>query len=91
MYEKIAWNIFLNTGDIESFLEYKRLICLGIGADEIQKKQDGSLDDSITQGINKNAEQNINEKIDSNKEIDIGELLNEINKGQWDSDKGSNV
>lgn len=25
MYEKIAWNNFIKTGNIESFLEYKRL------------------------------------------------------------------
>lgn len=28
MYEKIAWNSFLKTGSIESFLEYKRIINL---------------------------------------------------------------
>lgn len=26
MYEDLAWNNFLKTGDIESFLEYKRLM-----------------------------------------------------------------
>lgn len=26
MYEKIAWSNFLNTGDLESYLEYKRLL-----------------------------------------------------------------
>lgn len=28
MYENIAWNNFLKTGSIESFLEYKRIIDL---------------------------------------------------------------
>ena len=26
MYEKIAWNNFLKTGSIESFIEYKKLL-----------------------------------------------------------------
>lgn len=26
MYEKIAWNNFLKTGNVESFLEYRRLL-----------------------------------------------------------------
>lgn len=26
MYEKLAWNNFLKTGNVESFLEYKRLL-----------------------------------------------------------------
>lgn len=26
MYEDLAWNNFIKTGDIESFLEYKRLM-----------------------------------------------------------------
>lgn len=25
MYENLAWNNFIKTGDIESFLEYKRI------------------------------------------------------------------
>lgn len=28
MYENIAWNNFLKTGNIESFLEYKKIIDL---------------------------------------------------------------
>lgn len=28
MYEKIAWNNFVRTGNIESFLEYKRIVDL---------------------------------------------------------------
>lgn len=28
MYEKIAWNNFLKTGNIESFLEYRRILDL---------------------------------------------------------------
>lgn len=28
MYEKIAWENFMKTGDIETFLEYKKLIQL---------------------------------------------------------------
>lgn len=26
MYENLAWNNFLKTGDIESFIEYKKLM-----------------------------------------------------------------
>lgn len=26
MYENLAWNNFIKTGDIESFIEYKKLI-----------------------------------------------------------------
>lgn len=26
MYEKIAWNNFIKTGDVQSFLEYRRLV-----------------------------------------------------------------
>ncbi|MDO4282585.1 MAG: hypothetical protein Q4D02_03030 [Clostridia bacterium] len=26
MYEELAWNNFIKTGDIESFLEYKKLM-----------------------------------------------------------------
>lgn len=28
MYEKIAWNNFLKTGNIESFLEYRKILDL---------------------------------------------------------------
>jgi hypothetical protein len=28
MYENIAWNNFLKTGNIESFLEYKKIVDL---------------------------------------------------------------
>ncbi len=28
MYESFAWNHFINTGDIETYLEYKELIKL---------------------------------------------------------------
>ncbi len=42
MYEKIAWENFCKTGDIESFLEYKKILKLN---DEMQnlfeKKGDG--------------------------------------------------
>ncbi len=32
MYEKIAWNNFCKTGDIESFMEYKKL--MGLNAND---------------------------------------------------------
>lgn len=37
MYEKIAWNNFCKTGNIESFLEYKKLMGLNAN-DEILDK-----------------------------------------------------
>ncbi len=47
MYEKIAWDHFIKTGDVESFLEYKR-IC--------ETKRD--LDNYIN---NQNVGENLNE------------------------------
>ncbi len=49
MYEKIAWENFLQTGDIETFLEYKKLIQLV-----------NSLD---TESIKRNIDEIIGEKI----------------------------
>lgn len=37
MYENIAWNNFLKTGNIESFLEYKRIIDLKNQLDDENK------------------------------------------------------
>lgn len=34
MYEKIAWENFLKTGDIESFLEYRKLMDLNSRSNE---------------------------------------------------------
>lgn len=51
MYEKIAWENFLKTGDLETFIEYKKLIHL------IQNEQlnndliDGTLDDYINEKL----------------------------------------
>lgn len=60
MYEKLAWNNFEKTGDIESFLEYRRL---------------------METNLNMNNIEDVNNKIRQN----IGELLNEIDKGKGDS------
>lgn len=60
MYEKIAWDHFMNTGNLESFLEYKRLLTL---QNELQQDQE--------QIVKKN----------------VGVLLDEINKGQGDSNQ----
>ena len=38
MYENIAWNNFLKTGSIESFLEYKRIIDVKNGLDNTRKE-----------------------------------------------------
>ena len=40
MIEKLAWNTFKNTGDINTFLELKQL-------DNIELKLDGELDGTI--------------------------------------------
>ncbi|MEG2310536.1 MAG: hypothetical protein RSB76_00950 [Clostridia bacterium] len=62
MYEKIAWNNFIKTGDIESFLEYRRLI---------QLNNSETYLDELKQDINQNVGDNIDEvdksKSDSNK------------------------
>jgi len=60
MYEKLAWNNFEKTGDIESFLEYRRL---------------------METNLNMNNIEDVNNKIRQN----IGELLNEIDKGKGDN------
>lgn len=60
MYEKLAWNNFEKTGDIESFLEYRRLMETNLNVNNIE---------------------DVNNKIRQN----IGELLNEIDKGKGDS------
>ena len=42
MYEKIAWENFCKTGDIESFLEYKRILKLNNEMQNLfEKKGDG--------------------------------------------------
>lgn len=39
MIKKIAWETFKNTGDINTFLEYKEIENLEKGIDEIQEIQ----------------------------------------------------
>ena len=39
MIKKIAWDAFKNTGDINTFLEYKQIENLEKGIQEIQDKQ----------------------------------------------------
>ncbi len=36
MYEKLAWNSFCKTGDIESFLEYKKLSEAGYSYENVK-------------------------------------------------------
>lgn len=36
MYEKLAWNSFCKTGDIESFLEYKKLSETGYSSENMK-------------------------------------------------------
>lgn len=38
MYEDIAWNNFLKTGNMESFLEYKRIIDIKNGIEDVEKE-----------------------------------------------------
>lgn len=44
MYENFAWEQFLITGNVETFMEYKRLIALS--RDEIYDKKDGILNET---------------------------------------------
>lgn len=37
MYEKIAWNNFCKTGNLESFLEYKKI--MQINADRLENEE----------------------------------------------------
>lgn len=53
MYKNIAWNNFCKTGNIESFVEYRKL-------------------EEITKNIRLE---------------DLGETLNEVNKGEGNSNK----
>lgn len=39
MIKKIAWDVFKNTGDINTFLEYKQIENLEKGIQEIQEIQ----------------------------------------------------
>lgn len=38
MYEEVAWNNFLKTGSIESFLEYKKIVDLKNSSDDIENE-----------------------------------------------------
>lgn len=44
MYEKLAWNNFEKTGDIESFLEYRKFI-------EVNSELNTSIDGKIRQNL----------------------------------------
>lgn len=52
MIKKIAWDAFKNTGDINTFLEYKQIENLENGIKEIQNIQ--KITNMNVQGINKN-------------------------------------
>lgn len=51
MIKKIAWDAFKNTGDINTFLEYKQIENLENGIKEIQNIQ--KITNMNVQGINK--------------------------------------
>lgn len=51
MIKKIAWDTFKNTGDINTFLEYKQIENLERGIQEIQEIQ--KITNMNVQGINK--------------------------------------
>lgn len=44
MYENFAWEQFLITGNVETFMEYKRLMALS--KDEIYDKKGGILNET---------------------------------------------
>lgn len=47
MYEKIAWDNFYKTGDVESFLEYKKIKeinCENMKGEEISESRKGDWD-----------------------------------------------
>ena len=52
MIKKIAWDTFKNTGDINTFLEYKEIENIEKGIQETQKNLD--LDGQNIQDINNN-------------------------------------
>lgn len=62
-FKNLAWNNFYKTGDIQSFLEYRK------------------LDNDLIQ------ESNNTQQIMQNLEV----MINEINKSQGDSNKGSTI
>lgn len=66
-FENIAWNNFCKTGDIQSFLEYRKI---------------GNIYNNMNI-----VNQNKNEQIMQNLEV----MINEVNKSQGDSDKGSTL
>ncbi len=43
MYENLAWNNFVKTGDIESFLEYRKLIEM---TNYLQKQKENKLNEA---------------------------------------------
>ena len=61
-FKKLAWNNFCKTGDIQSFLEYRK------------------LNDSLSQEYN-------TQQIMQNLEV----MINEIDKGEGDSNKRSTL
>ena len=52
MIKKIAWDVFKNTGDINTFLEYKQIQNLEKGIQEIQDIQ--KITNMNVQNINNN-------------------------------------
>lgn len=43
MYEKLAWDNFLKTGNIESFLEYRKIAALNNNLNNIQENNNKTI------------------------------------------------
>lgn len=43
MYEKIAWENFCKTGDVESFIEYKKIMEMNSNVENATKKEIGDV------------------------------------------------
>lgn len=66
--EDMAWNNFYKTGDVESYLEYKRIMDIDANKQEYLYQNN---DNQIIQNL--------------------GVMINEINKDEGNSDKGSTI
>lgn len=53
MYEKIAWNNFCKTGNIESFMEYRKLINLNSNDEILDEIENVENIGDILSGFNK--------------------------------------
>lgn len=74
MYEKLAWNNFLKTGDLESFLEYKRIAEMNNNIEQYKDYE-----------INKIYNNIMKDEFDMQK--NVGDITGEFNKDKGNSDK----